>query len=298
MRALLFLIFFIPMGLNAQGTLELINNKKAKGWYEQAQALCYSDQPDYELALIYLNKADSLEPNNPLILAERGLTKFNSGNDPFGGITDLENSLEVTTHDYQRKKRYLNLGLCKMLIGDITAACILWEQAQEYGQKYIQDYCSGTFDPELHTNPDNEIEINLDIQDSILTIVSSHNPQMMSDCFAQFSILNNSKTNLTFKHPILAYGLESEDVCLYMEAIDETGMKLHFYSEIEPIPYEISEDLIVKPEERFTAEENLTSLYHFPYPGIYRVRLALRPTSQSLGFKNTHYSNWEIIVVN
>lgn len=120
---------------------ETIHNPKAREYYSQAQKQLRSGGGGMQESIKLLNKADSLEPNNPIILHERGLTKFNSKSNREEAFKDLQLSIDYTVNERDKQIRYLNRGICYMEIKRMDKACDDWAKAGKSGKGYIEKYC-------------------------------------------------------------------------------------------------------------------------------------------------------------
>jgi hypothetical protein len=89
-----------------------------------------------------LNEADIIEPNNAMILHERGLIKIHSQLDVEGGFEDLQKSIDFSKDEKGKQIRYNNRGLSYMGIGDMEKACEDWTKAGKAGKYYIKEYCN------------------------------------------------------------------------------------------------------------------------------------------------------------
>ena len=93
------------------------------------------------LALSYFQKANQLEPNNPIILHESGLIKFDTKLDIKGAFSDLESSIKLSKNDNLRSTRYLNRGLCYFENGELSKACNDCSKSGQEGEYYLKKYC-------------------------------------------------------------------------------------------------------------------------------------------------------------
>lgn len=244
-----------------------------------------------------LDKADSIEPNNPIILHERGLAKFNAKQDVEGAFKDLAKSIYCTKSPQDKEVRYNNRGLCYMEIGDIEAACSDWKAAGRIGQHYTDTYCTREFDKEIKRNPDSRLEIQFQLLDEEAIISSSHNPPAISDVLAKITIHNLSHGIITIKKKDLTYDMEAYNSALYLEAIGPSGRKFHFFSNSGYSEFIPDDDYKLTNGNSFSIEQNITSRHHFPYAGQYKIRIGLRPSDDMEGLSETYYSNWQVLHV-
>lgn len=140
------LIFFF--GLNACGIIsgqenaDAIKNKHALTLYQQALEEDAKGRTGFANAIELLDKADNLEPENALILHERGLIKIHSKIDVEGGFHDLQQSIDFSKDEEGKQIRYLNRGISYMEIGEMEKACNDWSRAGDNGKSYLKKYCS------------------------------------------------------------------------------------------------------------------------------------------------------------
>lgn len=276
---------------------EKILNPKAQILVEEAQNLWYAGPVDFEKMISLLNAADSLEPNNPIILDARGDALFNSQIDVDGGLADFQNAI---THSQDEKSlliRYHNRGISFMSMGDIDKACEDWQKAGKMGEDYVNQHCNQPFDRVIHENPDSNLVLQFTLRQDSAFISSSHNSPMMSGCYAELKISSHSKTDVTITNGNLNLALENMGEALYLEAISEDGQKFRFFTETEFEFYDGEKDLIITPEKSYTTDLDITAIHHFPRPGKYKIRIAMRPTGDIAGFSQTYYSNWQELVV-
>lgn len=276
---------------------EAINNSKAREFFRTARDLQKTGGSGFQEAKIYLDSADILEPNNPMILHERGLLKFNANMDVKSAFVDLGNSILYTKEQKSIGYRNLNRGICYMEICDIKSACDDWKNAGELGLYYVGNYCKQCSDTLFEKNKDERVELHLDLVDSVTRILSTHNSPDMTECFANISLKNNSVDNLGIYGAFLDYGLYGDSGSLYLEAQDQFGKKFIFFTQVK-LNYSCQDNVVlVEKGQTFLQKENITKSHQFPYSGIYQIRVAVRPTTTLRGIDKTYYSNWETLVV-
>lgn len=290
----LFLTLLSNFLLNAQ---ETIKNEEAAMCYRESFAYLKEGNIIVPRAIFLLNKADSLEPDNAMILNERGLTKFNFQQDVEGAIRDFTRSIELTTDQKLKENRYNNRGLCYLALGDIESACKDFNRSGEEGVSYMKQYCQRSFTSKIESNPNSDILISLDIKNPNTSIRSTYRPNEMSPMLALINIKNVNHAPLYVSNSNFDYGLETGESTLYLEAMDAKGTKFDFYSESNYIVFSEREDLVLKSGDQYEFEQDLMTLHHFPYPGKYRVRVAMRPSVNTKGLEETYYSNWVEIEV-
>ncbi|MEZ4805701.1 MAG: hypothetical protein R2852_09525 [Bacteroidia bacterium] len=123
-------------------SLDEIRDSCALAYYQYAQAEVSKGKQGFPKAIKFLNMADSIEPQNAVILHERGLIKFSSRQDNEGAFKDLELSIEYSMDENDKLTRYHNRGLCYYQIGELDKACADWSKAGESGEVYIEKYCN------------------------------------------------------------------------------------------------------------------------------------------------------------
>lgn len=276
---------------------EKINNKEAFELFQEAQELQYKGPVDFKRIIYCFNKADSLEPHNPIILGERASAKFNSQLDVEGAFVDMKEAILYSLDQKSLEARYNNIGLSYMEICDIASACESWKKAGNYGVKYISQYCDQPFDTIIHDNPDSSLVLTLKLTQSTATIQQTHNPAEMSSCNAELEIKNVSHPTQIVVNDNLNFNLESSESDLYLEAISADGKKFRFFSNTEYYFYSSNETTTLNSGAVYLKEINLTEAHHFPYPGKYKVRIVLRPSDNLTGLKNIYYSNWEELTI-
>lgn len=138
----------ILIGINScslifgQKNLDAIKNEHALKLYIQAQAEDAKGSVGFKKAIELLNEANSIEPNNAMILHERGLIKIHSHLDVQEGFEDLQKSIDFSKDENSKQIRYNNRGLSYMDIGEREKACLDWAKAGNYGKSYLKKYCN------------------------------------------------------------------------------------------------------------------------------------------------------------
>lgn len=127
--------------LLSRKTSDAIKSPQALEYYSQAQEHSTKGKVGFQNAIDLLNKADSLEPKNAIILHERGLIKFNSKIDIEGAFNDLQLSIDYSTDERDKLIRYNNRGICYMEINKMDKACEDWARSGKHGESYIEKYC-------------------------------------------------------------------------------------------------------------------------------------------------------------
>ncbi len=273
-----------------------IFNEEAHKLYDEAQKLLYKGPVDFNKAIRLLDKADSLEPKNPYILAERASMKFDFQTDVRGSFEDLTKAIEYSLDRSGREMRYHNRGLQYMAIGDIESACEDWHKAGRDGKYYIQTYCKG-YDTTIYNNPDHTLKLKLIIRQPSARITKSHNSPQMSSCQAELIIVNVNHPKITILRNNLDYGLESDVSSVYLEAVSEDGHKFRFFTETEYASFGNGNDFNLDKGKVYSESIDITHLHQFPYEGKYKVRLVIRPSANLKGLDKTYYSNWETIEI-
>jgi tetratricopeptide (TPR) repeat protein len=276
---------------------EKITNPEVLALLKEAQELEFKGPVDFELMIEKLNKANQLEPNNPIILDALAHAKFDSKIDPEGALNDFQQAITYSLDQSSLEIRYLNRGLSFMDMGNIEAACEDWKKAGDHGLSYLEQHCSQPYDRTIHNNPDSDLTLKLSLARDTAFIVSSHNSPAMSDCFAKLLIENNNLPKITVKESNLNFCLEDTDSELYLEAISEDGTKFHFFTETEISFSGNGKDLVIDPKGAYTKNLNVTGFHQFPIAGTYKIRIAIRPTRNILGLTKTYYSNWVNLVI-
>ena len=288
------ILIFLPV-LNSYSQSESFKTKEAFSYYKQAEIEFNRGEKGFKKSLELYDKADKVEPNNPIILNARGEAKFKSQLDFEGAFEDLQRSIELSTDKKLLQVRYNNRALDFMDICDIESACEDWKKAGKYGANYLKKYCNYSKEP-FGKNPDNNIELKLNLIDKTAKILSTHNPASMSDCYAKISFQNNGDETIEIDGGSLFFGLEKDDFSLYLEA-EFNGKRFVFFSNGEFEIYGPDKVTFVKQKESITDEILITEQHHFPYAGTYKIRVVLRPSTQIKGLNKTYYSNWEKLVI-
>lgn len=125
-----------------QDNPDAIQNQQALQLYSQAQEEDAKGSAGFKKALELLNKADKIEPQNAIILHERGLIKIHSQIDVEGGFKDLQQSIDFSKDEEGKQIRYLNRGLTYMDFDEMEKACEDWKKAGKEGKEYIKEYCN------------------------------------------------------------------------------------------------------------------------------------------------------------
>ena len=138
----------ILIGLNSCAIIfshksaDAIKNEHALNLYQQAQEENAKGLVGFKKAIELLNEADQIEPENAIILHERGLIKIHSQIDVSGGFQDLQKSLDFSKDEKEKQIRYHNRALSYMEIGEMEKACEDWSKAGKDGKYYIKEYCN------------------------------------------------------------------------------------------------------------------------------------------------------------
>ena len=281
------------MGCGFFMTKDKIHSKTARQKYNEAQKYKMHGSVDYQKSINLLDEADQIEPNNPIILSDRGRTKLNSKIDVDGAFNDMEKAVSLYESDFSREIAYNNLALSYMEICDIKSACVNWKKAGDLGNQYIEKYCDFDSLATIGTNDDDNLVLKLKLIDSTAKIISTHNPANMSNCYAQLSVKNNEIPKIKILKNNLDYGLKSDSSSLFMEALDSKGEPVIFFTSSRYSTYSPHSDKILIPGDSVSKEINITRLHQFFEPGHYKVRIGLRPSNNILGLQKTYYSNWE-----
>ena len=276
---------------------DMIQSPEALAHYRNALEQSYLGKNGFQNAINLFNKADSIEPQNAIILHERGITKFNSKLDVKGAFIDLQRSIDYSTDEKDLYRRYHNRALCFKEIGDIKSACEDWSRAGRHGQSYIEKYCANISDTLFKKSPDNKVELKFELLDKSVKIRSTHNPATMSSCLANITLINNGYKEIKILHPKLDYGLGNDDCSLYLEAQTENGEKFLFVHNGTYSYFPTEDHITIAIGESHSQSQNISFLHQFPYPGIYKIRVAIKPSPLLKGIENTYYSNWEILEV-
>ncbi len=295
------LIIWMTLGscriLLSRRTSETISNPQAREYYSKAQEVRYKGEDGFQNAIDLLDKADSLEPRNAIIMHERGLVKFNSKLDTEGAFIDLNNSITYSTDEISLQYRYNNRGLCYMEICDIKSACLDWRKSGKLGSYYIDKYCKSCSDTLFQKNSDTNIEVDFKLIDGITKITSTHNLPSMTECKAEITVRNINNEDLKIVGSSLDYGLPEDSCSLYLEAQSQNGEKFIFFKNSTYTYYPSNKETVIKKGTSYSQEQDITYLYQFPYPGIYKVRVAIRPSNILKGIQKPYYSNWEVLKV-
>lgn len=138
----------IILGLNScviffsHKTADAIKSPQALELYREAQAEDAKGSKGFEKAIALLNRADSIEPQNAIILHERGLIKIHSKIDIKSGFEDLQKSIDYSKDPKDKLMRYNNRGISYMENGEMDKACEDWSKAGKQGEGYIEKYCN------------------------------------------------------------------------------------------------------------------------------------------------------------
>lgn len=119
-----------------------IRNKQAVMLYRQAQEEDAKGSVGFKKAIELLDQADKIEPENAMILHERGMIKIHSNIDVEGGFEDLEKSIEFSKDENGKQIRYNNRGITYMENGNMEKACEDWTKSGKHGEYYIKEYCN------------------------------------------------------------------------------------------------------------------------------------------------------------
>lgn len=301
-NAIIVLIIIVTVSscriLLSRKTSDAINIPQASEYYRKAQEQSYKGKDGFQNAIDLLDKADSIEPKNAIIIHQRGLIKFNSQLDVKGAFVDLNNSIDYSTDERSLMFRYNNRGLCYMDICDIKSACSDWRKAGKSGSSYIDKYCKNCSDTLFQSNIDEKIEVVLSLIDEKTKILSTHNSPAMSECKSKITIKNiNNEVDLKIFGSRLDYGLPEDSCSLYLEAQFQNGEKFIFFTNSNYSYYPTNKVTEIKKGDAYSQEQNITYLHQFPYSGIYKVRVAIRPSKVLKGIETTYYSNWETLRV-
>ncbi len=216
--------------------------------------------------------------------------------DILGGFEDHAAAIRFSTDSVNLKARYSNRALDYLKIRDICSACNDWERAGD-SEKYLNKYCDRDFNAALKNNVDDRLSIVLTLLDSVYYTRSNPYGELQSG-FGTILIENHSHPLIEIKDMWSIFGHETElNKSLYLEAIDSTGKKFHFFCKNTYSGFGKKEVHEIHPGESFEFEEEVFGSHYLPYTGKYSVRLALRPSVHTQGLINTYFSNWVDITV-
>jgi tetratricopeptide (TPR) repeat protein len=105
-----------------------------------SKGLKYERKKNITLALLYYNKADSVEPNNSITLHTRGMLKSNSGNFR-AGLLDINLSIQFVTDSVIKKSYICNRGSIYYENNILDSACIDWKSAGKYDLGNYRKHC-------------------------------------------------------------------------------------------------------------------------------------------------------------
>lgn len=111
-------------------------DSEAKKMFDIAQN--YESRGDLDQSLIYINKADSISPNDHMILHQRGLLKSNL-QDYEGAIEDINRSIVFDKTKRGRESKISNRALVYLEMGEIDKACSDWKRIGSVN--YLERYC-------------------------------------------------------------------------------------------------------------------------------------------------------------
>lgn len=129
-------LFFCFLFLNSLDSRFI--NEEAKVLFDKASE-CETNE-DLKKSLDYLNKADQIEPNSPLILFERGVlkTRLDKLDD---GIIDINKAINLTHGKKEKKKLYYHRAEVYSENNEMEKACLDWRRSGEYGKESLKFYC-------------------------------------------------------------------------------------------------------------------------------------------------------------
>lgn len=298
-KLLIALTFLSSCNGNAQdnSNSEAIKDSKAAELYQKAQSESRKGLSGWNKALEYLNEANELEPNNPIILHERAMLKIKSKIDVSGGFLDHQAAIDNSTDSLNKKMRYENRALDYLDCADICQACDDWKRS-ENAENYISKYCNRDFSNVIGENPDTNVTLKISLETDKVYITSQHNPNSMSSCYAEVVVKNINHDLITLKDGFLDYGLEYKNSSsLYLEAVDSNGVKFHFFEKGFSDTYGSNDQLKLDVGDEYIKNIDITKFHHFSRTGKYKVRVCLRPSKRTKGLKETYYSNWVEIEV-
>jgi hypothetical protein len=277
---------------------ETIVNEEAADLYTLAQEEGDKGGAGWDKALEYYNLANELEPENPIILHARGQFKIMSEFDIEGGFQDHADAIRFSKDSFMVKMRYSNRALDFLGVGDICSACEDWKRAGD-AESYWDKYCKRDFDNSLNSNPDDQLELELTISDSVVYISSAQKSAAVSNCQGTLAIVNNSHPAIIIREGLLDLGHEvGSSNSLFLEATDADGNKFHFLKDGHYSTTSHNADDTLETGFVYVKELNVLADHHFAYPGNYNIRLGLRHSGRLNELKQTYYSNWcEIEVV-
>ncbi|MCC6702936.1 MAG: hypothetical protein IT221_15500 [Fluviicola sp.] len=278
---------------NSKPRLENIKSPDAFALFQKANDLNFSGPVDFELMLNLLNQADSIEPNNPIIIEEIAETKWNFELDMDGALIDFQRAIDLSKDTVQLERRYHNRGLTYLCMEDIESACKDWEKAGISGQKYIEQYCHLNFEPVVNANVDSLIQLYFKLFSDTVYITHACNGTEMTSCQFNLIIENRSHPELKIKNGVFDFGLENGESELFLEAIDSSGKKFQFVSNNEFFKLGKDQEFTLAQGMSTSIELDITKQYHFPMEGKYRVRIVLRPTKYLQALTKNYYSDWQ-----
>ncbi len=282
---------------NSVKRLEKINNPEALKLRNEVEELMYDGIKSYNSIKEKLNLANFLEPNNPILLEVKARVIMDYELDVDSAFIYLNNSIKYSQDQISIERRYHNLGVCYMDIGDISNACKSWVKGGEDSKQYIVEHCKEKLDTVIHENIDDKLVLNLKLEKDTVSITHPHNPTYMESCNSSLLIKNISHPDIEIKDNLLTYGVEGTSVNLYLEAISENGEKFIFFNDEISTSTNENKNFNLKAGAQKDESIDITSLHHFPYAGKYRVRIVFQPSNGVKGLSNKYYSNWVDLVI-
>ncbi len=193
---------------------EKIRNKETLNLYHEALDLWYKDPVDYDKMISLLNKADSLEPNNPIILDARGNARFNSKLDVEGGMDDFQKAIDYSMDQKNLAIRHHNRAMIYFELGKPDLACEDWIKGGENSTFFIDEYCNRSIDTTINPNIDQKVLFTMTSKRDTIVIQPEDldlESYMPFTCYAELTIQNKSNNAITFATGAINLGFERMD---------------------------------------------------------------------------------------
>jgi len=296
----LFALILVSIGSLAQssGSKDKIKNSEASKLIKQANSILLSEPSKSKLALELAENANQLEPENPLILETIFDAKMACKLSPYDALKDLNNAIILSKDKTALQLRYKKRAMTYFNLQNLNSACKDWQNGGELCSEYVTKYCHH-FDTIIHENIDSNIVLSLSIDCDTVRVFPLKEYNRMSRCYGNLTIKNNEIQDFQFdKNFVVVLENETYASC-YIEAVNvNTKEKFQFYLPPLDMLSQPREIVKLKAGDEFVQRIFVSSgTIMYSSPGTYKIRLAIRPTTEMTGFINTYYSNWQNLVV-
>lgn len=256
-----------------------------------AETGIFNGKDSFRKRMELYDKALEIEPNNPIILHARGLTKFHARVDLKGAFEDMEKSIVLSTDLNLLEMRYLNRGLCYFEIEDMSNACEDWKKAGTSGEGYIKKYCNYDWNEPFGKNLDNQIELEIRLVDKNDNSIKNQKSKPFNTYFLRITLKNKNHETIEIQGSEILCGHKNGEYSYFLE-VKLKDQRIISYFQRDYKVYGLGKVKRISRNESLTQKIQISDYHNFLNSGVYLVRIGLRPSKQVRGLTKTYYSNW------